>query len=79
MDTFIPRVPEVKPDDITAKFPHHQLANIEGEPAYQTFYVLREELYQNAIAIESPFGGGGHGHWGSVTSATLYNAQTGET
>lgn len=79
MDTFIPRVPEVKPDDITTKFPHHQLTNIEVEPAYQTFYVLREELYQNAIAIESPFGGGGHGHWGSVTSATLYNAQTGET
>ena len=32
----------------------------------------------NAIAIKSPFGSSNHGHWDSVTSTTLYNAQMNE-
>ena len=50
-----------------------QLTNIKGEPTCQpaisTFYILRKELDQNAIAIESPVGGGTGAGIGGGTGA----------
>ena len=77
MDSVIPCIPDVNDDDVKAKFPIQVLTKIEGEPTYAGFFQLREELTQNAVAVESPFGGGQHGHWGCIADAGPYLAQAG--
>ena len=72
MESIIPRIREVTPEEVLAKFPHQILTKIEGEPSYGGFYQLREEVTDNMLAIDSPFGGGNHGHWGMTANSTTY-------
>ena len=77
MDTLIPQVPEVSAEDIQARFKHEPLTKIEGEPDYVHMDDVRDELYRNAMAIKSPFGGAQHGHLGSVMTDALYQTEAG--
>ena len=79
MDTLIPQVPEVAADDIAARFQFETLSRIEGEPTYSDMDIIRNELYRNAIAVKSPFGGAKHGHLGTVMKPVLYLTETGDT
>ena len=66
MDTYVPIIPNLKPDNIERRFKHPTLTTIENEPDYEQMCVVREELFRNAIGIKSTFGGKKHGHLGSV-------------
>ena len=59
-------IPNPKLDEIERRFKHPTLSTIENEPDYEQMCVVREELFRNAIAINSTFGGKIHGHLGSV-------------
>ena len=73
MDTYVPIIPNPKPDDIRRRFEHPTLSTIENEPDYEQMYVVREELSHNAIAIKSTFGGKRHGNLGSVQRPAVYH------
>ena len=77
MDSIIPRIPEPSAEDILAKFPYPILTKIEGEPTYAAFFRMREEITQNTLVISSPFGGGQHGHWGSIADAAAFQTAAG--
>ena len=66
MDTYVPIIPYPKPDDIERRFKHPTFTTIENEPDYEQMCVFRKELFRNAIAINSTFGGKKHGYLGSV-------------
>jgi len=72
MDSVVPTIPEVTIDDVERKMPHPTLTRIEGEPDYASMSIVREELTRNAIASKSTFGGGKHGHYGSITDPATY-------
>ena len=58
-------------EDIFSAFNAH--ANkISGEPSYNDIRQLRATIYQNAASVDSPFGGGNHGHLGMVMEETTY-------
>ena len=72
MDFVVPTIPEVTIDNVERKMPHPTLARINGEPDYALMSIVREELTRNAIASKSTFGGGEHGHYGSITDPATY-------
>ena len=78
MDTYIPNVPEVSAKDIMARFKTTTLTKIEGEPTYIEMDNIRDELYRNAMAIKSCFGGGKLGHLGMIMQPVLYTIEAGE-
>ena len=78
MDTYIPNVPEVSAEDIMARFKTTTLTKIEGEPTYIEMDNIRDELYRNAMAIKSCFGGGKLGHLGMIMQPVLYAIEAGE-
>ena len=51
MDTYVPIIPDPKPDDIERRFKHPTLTTIENELDYEQMFVVREELFRNVIAI----------------------------
>ena len=77
MDSFVPTIPEPATDAIEAKFPHKTLTKVEGQSTYVDFFILREELYRNALSSKSPFGGGNHGHIGACMDEVTYTITTG--
>ena len=79
MDTYVPIIPDPKPDDIKRRFKHTTLTTIENKPDYDQMYIVREELFRNAIAIKSTFKGKRHGHLGSVQRHAVYHTQAGQT
>ena len=58
-------------------YPYPALTKINGEPTYTTISTLQREIYANARAIDSPFGGGQNGHLGLVMDNTAYTTQAG--
>ena len=78
IDTYVPSIPEIKPDDVKLRFHYQKLTKIEGEPEYKQMCVVQEEIYCTALSIKSSFGGGKHGHKGSVTKPTIYRIYTGK-
>lgn len=58
-------------EDIYQTFIAHA-DKISGEPAYNDIRQLRATIYQNAASVDSPAGGGNHGHLGMVMDATTY-------
>ena len=78
LDTYVPSIPKIKPDDVKLRFLYQQLTKIEGEPEYEKMCVVRELIYRNALSIKSSFGGGKLGHKGSVKKPTVYQIDTGE-
>ena len=62
MDTYVPIIPDPKPEDIEQRFKHPTLTTIENEPDYEQMCVVREELFRNATAIKFTFEGKKHGH-----------------
>ena len=77
MDTYMPIIPNPKPDDIEQRFKHPTLSTIENEPDYKQMWVVREELFRNAIAIKSTFGGKRHGYLVSVQRPAVYHMEAG--
>ena len=78
MDTYMPVIPDIKPDNTKLRFLYQQLTKIEGEPKYEQMCVVREEIYCNALSIKSSFGGGKRGHKGSVKNPKIYRIDTGK-
>ena len=72
MDTYVPSIPEIKPDDVKLCFPYQQLTKIEGQPEYEQMCIVREEIYRNALSIRSSFGRVKRGHKGLVTNPAIY-------
>ena len=79
MDTYMPIMPEPKPDDIERRFKHPTLTTIENKPNYEQMCIVREELFRNAIAIKYTFGGKKHGHLGSVQQPAGYHTEAGQS
>ena len=79
IDSYIPNIPDVNADDITTQMPHSRLTKLDDEPTYDQFYIVREELYRNALAIESTLGGGDSGHLGVAMDGAAFTTLTGET
>ena len=77
MDSFVPTIPEPSTDAIEAKLPHKTLTKIEGQPIYADLFLLREELYRNALSSKFPFGGRNHGHLGAAMDPMTYTIETG--
>ena len=78
MDTYVPIIPDPKPDDIERRFKHPTLTTIENEPDYEQMCVVRKELFRNAIAIKSTFRGKKHGHIRYVKQPALYHIEAGQ-
>jgi hypothetical protein len=55
-----------------ARFPHHILPTVEGEPDYQTIHATRKFLLANSRAIDTHLGGGTLGHLGLIISDAAY-------
>ena len=62
---MIPKIPEVRAEDITARFKTKSLPRIEGKPSYEPLDEIRESLQRSATAVESSLGGGNYGHLGA--------------
>ena len=75
MYTYMPIIPNPKPDDIEQRFKHPTLTKIKDEPNYEQMCIVCEELFRNAIAIKSSFGGKKHGHLGSVQQPAVYETE----
>ena len=78
MDTYVPIIPDPKPDDIDRRFKHPTLTKIEDKPNYKQMCIVREELFCDAIAIKSTFGGRKHGHLRSVQQPAVYQTEAGQ-
>ena len=78
MDTYVPVIPDPKPDDIERRFKHTTLSTIENKPDYKQMCVVRKELFCNAIAINYMFGGEIHGHLGYVQQPAIYHTGAGQ-
>ena len=78
MDTYVPIISNLNPDDTERCFKHPTLTNIEDKPDYEQMCIVCKELFRNAIAIKSTFGGKKHGHLGSVQRPAVYQTETGQ-
>ena len=58
-------------------FPYEVLTPIIGKPTNTTLRLLQRQLYTNARAVESPRGGGDHGHLALLLSDEAYLARAG--
>ena len=58
-------------------FPFETLTPIEGKPTNTTLQILQRQLYTNARAVDSPRGGGTHGHLAMLLSDAEYIARAG--
>ena len=63
-------------DDIVAKFPSKTLAQITGEPDYDSINHMVQSLYGNAASVATTLGGGAHGHIGIIMRQQLYATLT---
>ena len=75
MDIYVPIIPDPKPDNIEQRFKHPTLTTIKKEPDYEQMCIIHKELFRNAIAIKSTFGGKKHGHLGSVQRPAVYHTE----
>ena len=78
MDTYVPIIPDLKPDDIERRFKHPTLTKIEDEPNYEQMCTVREDLFSNAIAVKSTCGGRKHSQLGSVQRPAVYQTEAGQ-
>ena len=78
MDTYVPIIPDPKPDDNEKRFKYPTLTMIENEPDYEQMCVVRKKFFHDAIAIKSTFGGKKHGHLGSVQRPAVYHTEAGQ-
>ena len=76
-DSMIPKVPEVRVEDIKALFKVQHLPKIDGRPSYGPLDDAREILCRNGTAIETSLGGGNHGHLGLVLKPAVYLVEAG--
>ena len=67
MDTYVPSIPDINPNDVKLRFPYQQLTKIEGEPEYKQMCVVHKEIYRNDLSIKLSFGEGKRGHKRSAT------------
>ena len=74
---MIPKVPEVRVEDVKALFKVQSLPKIDGRPSYVPLDKARETLSRNATAIETLLGGGNHGHLGLVLKPAVYLVEAG--
>ena len=77
MDLFILTTPDANPKGIERQLKYSTLTNIQGWEDYKRMCIAHEELFRKVIAIKSTFGGGNHGHIGSVSNPALYHTESG--
>ena len=53
MDTVVPTITDVTADNIERKMPYTTLMKCEDAPTYSTMSTIREEMFRNAIAVNS--------------------------
>ena len=78
MDAYVPIIPNPKPEDIEQRFKHPTLTTMDNELDYEQICIVREELFRDAIAIKSTFGGKKHGHLGYVQRPSVYHTEAGQ-
>ena len=78
MDTVFPTIPDVTADNIERKMPYPTLTKCEDALTYSTMSTIFEEMFRNSIAVKSMFGGGKHGHYGSLQKPATYLIEAGE-
>ena len=66
METVIPTISDVTANDIERKMPYSTLTKCEDALTYSTMSTICEEMFRNSIDVKSTFGGGRHGHYGSL-------------
>ena len=59
-------------------FPYEVLTPITGKPTNTTLQLLQRQLFTNARAVDSPRGGGNHGHLAMLLSEADYVTRAGE-
>jgi hypothetical protein len=59
-------------EDFMARFTHHVLPTVQGEPDYQTIHTTRKFLQANSRAIDTHLGDGALGHLGLIISDASY-------
>ena len=78
MDIYMTIISDPKPGNIERRFKHPTLNTIDNEPDYEQMCIVRKELFRNAIAINSTFGGNKQGHLGSVQRPAVYHTEAGQ-
>ena len=78
MDTVVPTIPDITSDNIERKMPYPTLTKCEDALTYSTMGPTREEMFRNSIAVKSTFGGGRHGHYGSLQKPATYFIKAGK-
>ena len=78
MGTVVPTIPDVTADNIERMMPYPTLTKCENAPTYSTMSTIREEMFRNSIAVKSTFGGGTHGHYGSLQKPATYLIKAGK-
>ena len=76
MDTYVPSIPEINPDNAKLSFPYQQHTKIEGDQEYKQMCIVHKKCYRNTLSIKSSFGGGKRGHKKSVTKPAIYRITT---
>jgi hypothetical protein len=61
----------------TFTFPYATLTPIDGKPTNTTLQLLQRQLFTNARAVDSPCGGGAHGHLAILLSNVDYLRRAG--
>ena len=78
MDTVVPTIPDVTANNIKRKMPYLTLTKCEDAPTYSTMSTIRKEMFRKSIAVKSTFGGGRHGHYGSLQKTETYLIEAGK-
>ena len=66
LNTYVPIIPDLKPEDIERRFKHPTVTKIEDKSNYEQMCTVRKELFRNAISIKSTVRWRNYGHLGSV-------------
>ena len=69
---YVPTNPDVDFEKVAKQFINKRLPLCVGKPTYSHYVQVRNMHYRNLRQIKSPFGGGKHGHLGSIQSAPMY-------
>ena len=71
VDTYMPSILDINPDDVKLRFPYQKLTKIESDPEYEQMCVVCEEIYRNALSINSSFVGVKRSHKKSATNPVI--------
>ena len=77
-DAYITDIQEANAEKLQAIFKFSTLTAYKGVPTYNVTVEICDQSIQNSLAVNSPLGGGKHGHMGMVVPAPSYLQYTGD-